>query len=196
MIMSNYGFDTRTFGQIFPTAADFVEAYKTNGLPTTIKEETANTLFYLLYARYGYNHIADYNETQTIYGIFSTIWQYGPTWEKRLTIQKELREMSEADLMASSKTIYNHAYNPSTAPSTSSLEELTHINDQNTENRRRSKIEAYSILQGMLEKDVSEEFLNKFKHFFMPITAPKYPTVFASPTYDTTETQTEEVLVI
>lgn len=194
--MSNYGFDTRTFGQIFPTAEDFVEAYKTCGIPLTIKEETANTLFYLLYARYGYSHIKNYNETQAIYGFFSTIWQYGPTWERRLNIQKDLRNMSEEDLMASSKTIYNHAYNPSTAPSTSSLEELIHINDQNTENRRRSKIEAYSILQGMLENDVSEEFLRRFQHFFMPITAPKYPTVFASPNYETDTNTDQEVLII
>lgn len=192
-------YDTRTFGEIFPTAADFIEAYKTNGLPLTITEDTANTLFYLLYARFGYSHLSNYNEMQAIYGIFSTIWQYGPAWEKRLTIQKELREMSQDELMASSKTIYNHAYNPSTAPSTSSLEELTHINDQNTANRRRSKIEAYGILQSMLESDVTEEFLRRFQKFFRKILAPDYPVVFASPDYSNnsnTNNSEEEVLLI
>ena len=68
---------------------------------------------------------------------------YGPTWEKRLDIQEKLRNISDDELRLGSKAIYNHALNPSTAPSTQALEELSYINDQSTSNYRKSKMDAY-----------------------------------------------------
>ena len=54
--------------------------------------------------------------------------------------------MSEDDLVKGSKQIVNHSYNPSTAPSTSTLEELTTINEQNTNNYKKGKLDAYAFL--------------------------------------------------
>lgn len=48
--------------------------------------------------------------------------------------------------MTGSKSIYNHAFNPSNEPSTASLDELDYINEQNTSNVKRSKIDAYGML--------------------------------------------------
>lgn len=53
----------------------------------------------MLYARYGNNPIANYDETQFKYKVFSVIFQYGPTWEKRLSVQETLRGMQIADLL-------------------------------------------------------------------------------------------------
>lgn len=61
-------------------------------------------------------------------------------------MQNELRTMSDDDLIKGSKQIVNHSYNPSTAPSTATLEELTTINEQNTNNYKRSKLDAYAFL--------------------------------------------------
>lgn len=71
---------------------------------------------------------------------------YGPAWERRLEIQDTLRTMSEDELIKGSKQIVNHSYNPSTAPSTSTLEELTTINEQNTNNYKKGKLDAYAFL--------------------------------------------------
>lgn len=61
-------------------------------------------------------------------------------------MQNELRTMSDDDLIKGSKQIVNHSYNPSTTPSTATLEELTTINEQNTNNYKRSKLDAYAFL--------------------------------------------------
>ena len=56
-------------------------------------------MYYLLYARYGNTPIANYDQTQWKYKMFSIIFQYGPTWEKRLSIQDTLRGLQISDLV-------------------------------------------------------------------------------------------------
>ena len=100
---------------------------------------------------------------------------YGPTWEKRLEIQKELRNLNIEELQKSATAIYNHSYNPSTEPSTQTLEELRTINDQNVTKHKRSKTDAYALLLSLLETDVTEEFLSKFKKLFIQVVSPELP---------------------
>ena len=83
--------------------------------------------------------------------------------------------MSEDDLRESAKAIYNHSYNPSTAPSTDTLDELTTINDQNVTKHKRSRTDAYALLLSLLETDVTGEFLDKFKKLFITIVEPELP---------------------
>lgn len=178
MIPNNslYGnYRTRKFTDIFPDITVFTEAYTDNGIPQTISTETLTTLYYLLYARYGNSHIASSDENQFKYKVFATIFQYGPTWEKRLEIQKIIRNMSEDELRESAKAIYNHSFNPSTAPSTDTLDELLTINDQNVTKHKRSKTDAYALLLSLLETDVTEEFIVKFKKLFLIIVEPELP---------------------
>ena len=56
--------------------------------------------------------------------------------------------------------------NPGTEPSTGSLEELTSISAQNTTGYKKSKLDAYMSVWGMLATDVTEELLLKFKPLF------------------------------
>ena len=92
-------YDTKLFTDIFDDAGSFVYYYKNIGIPTTISDANARTLYYLLYARYGNNPIANYDEEQFKYKIFSVVFQYGPTWEKRLSVQETLRGLTLADLV-------------------------------------------------------------------------------------------------
>lgn len=174
-----YGsYRTRTFAEIFPSVTDFFTAYNGEQIPAKLSEETATTLYYLLYARYGNSHIAYDDENQFRYALLSTIFMYGPAWEKRLEIQDNLRGLTEAELLQGSKAIYNHAYNPSTQPSTGTLEEINYINDQNTTNYKKSKISAYADLLALLEMDVTESFIYQFKKLFITIVAPDYPLLY------------------
>ena len=157
---------TNTFQEIWDSAAKFVAEYKANGIKTTISDENCTTLYYLLYAKYGNNPIASSDENRFKYAVWATIFKYGPTWEKRLEIQDKLRALSEDDLLRSGKSIFNHAYNPSTEPSTGSLEELPGINEQNTNQYVKSKIDAYGSLMELLRTDVTEQFLGEFRKLF------------------------------
>lgn len=92
-------YDTKIFTDIWDNAEDFVYDYKHAGIPTSITDQNATTLFYLLYARYGNNPIANYDEEQFKYKVLSIIFQYGPTWEKRLDVQQTLRGLQLADIV-------------------------------------------------------------------------------------------------
>jgi len=158
---------TLKFGEVYNNADDFYSDYTSFGIPTTITETNCKTLFYLLYAKYGNSHFCNKDLVQSKLKIFSTIFKYGPTWEKKLAIQSELRGLSLDDLQEGAKQIVNHANNPNTAPSTSALEELEFIDEQHQTNYKRNKVDAYGSLWSMLATDVTEEFLNKFNKIFM-----------------------------
>lgn len=171
-------YNTVLFNDVYEDVDTFLEDYQNNGINTTISDTSATTLFYLLFARYGNNPIANYDITQFKYKLFAIIFQYGPTWEKRLDIQTKIRGLSDEEIMFGGKAIYNHAYNPSSAPSTDTLEEINYINDQNTTKHKKSKLEAYSLLNDLLENDVTEFFLDKFKYLFKQFVAPENPLLY------------------
>lgn len=173
---SYYGnYRTRKFTDIYPNVDAFITDYNSVGIPKQIQEDLAKTLYYLLYARYGNSHIANNDENQFKYKLFSTIFMYGPTWEKRLDIQTKLRNLTEEELLKGSKSINNHSYNPSTEPSTDTLEELTTINEQNTNQFKKSKLDAYNLLWNLLSTDVTERFIYEFKKLFLQIVEPQEP---------------------
>ena len=92
-------YDTKLMTEVWSSATDFLTDYQAAGIPTTISTANATTLYYLLYARYGNTPIANYDENQWKYKMFSIIFQYGPTWEKRLNIQDTLRGLQISDLV-------------------------------------------------------------------------------------------------
>ena len=173
-------YSTVLFNDIWDNVDDFLDDYANVGIPTSITTLNATTLFYLLYARYGNNPIANNDITQWKYKIFSVIFQYGPSWEKRLAIQTTLRGLTEDDLLKGAKAIYNTALNDSTAPSTATLEELNYINSQNTTNYKKSKMDAYTQLWNLIETDVTEEFLNQFKKCFKLFVSNEKPIIYVS----------------
>ena len=162
---------TKTFTEVYDSWEDFLTDSGTI-FDLNITESNLKTLYYLLYARYGNNFITNWDENQFKAKLWGLIWQYGPTWEKRLDIQEKLRNIGDEQLLEGARAIYNHAFNPSTDPSTATLTELTYINDQNTTNYKKSKMDAYTQLWNLLATDVTEDFISKFKTLFKKAIAP------------------------
>lgn len=174
---SLYGnYRTRTFCDIWNSESSFETDIKDSPFAGSISDENINLLYYLLYASYGNSHIASSDENQFKYKVYSVIYKYGPTWESRVKIQKELRDLiGTEDLFLGSTEIYNHSNNPSIRPTTQTLDELTTIDDQNVTKRKRNKLDAYSLLYQMLVSDVTQEFINRFKPLFLQIVEPNLP---------------------
>lgn len=174
---------TKTFTQVWKSYNDFKSDYDAliklvSGGVFPLTADNVKATYYLLYSRYGNTPMVNYDETQFKMKIMATIASYGPTWEKKKAIQINFRGLSEGELLQGAKQIYNHAYNPSTEPSTNELEELTHINDQNVTNNKKSKMEAYSILWANLHVDATDEYLNKFKNCFSRFVGDQYPIIY------------------
>lgn len=174
---------TMTFQEVYDSYEDFKKDYDdlitlVSGGVQPLTADNIRATYYLLYARYGNNPIVNYDVTQFKMKLMAVIATYGPVWEKKKAIQKSLRDLSEADLLQGAKQIYNHAFNPSTEPSTQELEELTHINDQNVTNNKKAKMEAYAILWANLHVDATDEYINKFKNCFSRFVADQCPILF------------------
>lgn len=174
-------YSTVRFTDVWSSYEDFEDDFDASPFASTFSNaSTPSTVFYLLYAKYGNNPIANEDINQFKYKIFSVMFMYGPTWEKRLSIQASIRALTEADILQGSKSISNVASNPSGTPSTGSLEELTYINGQNTTNLKRSKMDAYRELWNLLDTDVTREFIDQFKECFKRFVRPEKPLLFVS----------------
>ena len=169
-----------SFGEVFPSAADFLEGYKNCGITPLIKDETVNLLFYLLYAKYGSTPIRTNDTNLFAYKMYLTIFQYGPTWEKKMEIQEKLRSLSleGGELFYGATAIHNHAAHDGSAPTTQTLTELPFIDNQNTTKYQKSKAEGLSILTDLLEADATEDFLRRFSRLFSQFLKPDKPALF------------------
>ena len=174
-----YGQDrTKTFANTWDNVDAFLNDYTSIGIPTTISNSNASILYYILYARFANSHIASSDPTRFKYNLFSIIWQYGPTWQKKLEIQKSLRELNDEQIMEGARQIYNNASNPSNDPGNFTDNELQFINNQNVTKNRKGKLESYAILINLLEEDVTENFIIKFKKLFKSIVMPEIPLIY------------------
>ena len=215
-------YDTNLFCEIWDSSESFLADYNntgtefTNQVPTTISQQNALMTYLLLFSRYGNNPIANYDVTQFKNKIFTTIWQYGPAWEKRLKMQEDIRGLTLEEIMTGTKTgwtsdgsqsqtntgsdttINNHAYNPSTAPSTQSTNELGYIDQQqvakgsntstisgsdnkNTEQTvTRSKMDAYAQLWDLVATDVTNAYISKFKNCFKQFISPERNMIYVT----------------
>lgn len=177
-------YNTKTFADIYEDYDTFKEDHVDNAfLPCIIdhddgtdenpKVSSLQILYYLAFSKFGNNPIANLDENQFKAKFEAVMWQYGPAWEKKLDIQKKVRELTADDLLTGAKAVHNHAFNPSTEPSTATLDELTYINEQNTTNYKKSKMDAYGQLWSLIADDVTEEFLARFKPLFQKVVYPK-----------------------
>ena len=218
-------YDTNLFCEIWDSSESFLADYNntgtefTNQVPTTISQQNALMTYLLLFSKYGNNPIANYDVTQFKNKIFTTIWQYGPAWEKRLKMQEDIRGLTLEEITTGTKTgwtsdgsqsqtntgsdttINNHAYNPSTAPSTQSTSELDYIDQQqvakgsntstisgsdnkNTEQTvTKSKMDAYAQLWDLVATDVTNDYIAKFKKCFKQFISPERNMVYVTEEY-------------
>ena len=166
-------YNTLLFTDVWDEVSKFVADYKASGIPTTISDANAMTLYYLLYARFGNTPISAMDEYQWKTRVFSIIFQYGPTWEKKLEIQQSVRRLTINDLKKGATTIYNKALNPESSPSTHTTEEIDYINEQNVSKIERNDSQAYAEWMSLLEEDVTGYFLRKFDGCFKKIVRPE-----------------------
>lgn len=165
---------TKTFNEIWNNYTTFKTDFSTSPFTGIITEPNLEILYYLLYAKFGNSFITNLDENQWKFKVFSTIWKYGPAWEKKLEIQANLKELdiNSEDFLKGAKAIYNKALNPETDPSTAALTELTYINEQNTTNYKKSKMDALTQLWNLIATDVTEDFLERFTPLFKRIWNP------------------------
>lgn len=175
-------YDTMLFTDIFDNEDTFLAEYKDNGIPALLKDDSIKTLFYLLYARYGNDPIANFDITQFKYKLFSCIFKYGPTWERRLEIQAELRGLSLKQAAAGAINIYNHSYNDSSIPNQDSDSDgiSDFINDQNVSKYTKSILGAATELWEILKLDVTDAFIKKFNHLFLTVVSPQITRIYTT----------------
>ena len=171
-------YNTVKFTDIYETDKEFLEDYKSVKIPQTLPEDVATTLYYLLYSRFANSPIVNNDVNQFKYRLFATIYQYGPTWDKRLSIQDRLRNLSEDEIRTGFRQISNRALNPDSDPSTQDLDELTYVNSQDVTKSKKSILASYQELWDMLKIDVTDEFLNKFKPLFKQVVIPEHTYIY------------------
>lgn len=213
-------YDTNLFCEIWDSSDKFLADYNntgtefTNQVPPVISQQNALMTYLLLFSRYGNNPIANYDVNQFKNKIFTIIWQYGPAWEKRLKMQEDIRNLTLQEITTGTKTdwssegtqsqnnsgtdttINNHAFNPSTAPTTQTTNELDYIDQQQvakgsntstvsgTDSQTtgqvitKSKMDAYAQLWDLVATDVSNDYIAKFKNCFKQFVAPERRMIY------------------
>lgn len=171
-------YNTMTFNDVFDSSSEFINAM--NDYKETLDDDHLELTFLLLSSKYGNSPIANRSVNQFKLKLWSTIFQYGPAWVKRLDIQDKVMSLNldSGDLFVGTGAVMNHAFNPSSSPSTSSLEELEYINDQNTTKYKKGKVEAYSNLLEILDDSVSEDYVAKFRDLFKQFVMPEDTLLF------------------
>lgn len=193
-------YNTKRFCEIWEDVEDFADDYKNSPLydaefnPIThaltnihnsLTDDNVNKLFYLLYARYGNNPIANLDENQFKFKVYSIIFEYGPNWQKELELQDRLRNLSDDELATGQFAIYNQAFHDATAPSTNTTQELDYINNQNTTRLKKGKLNAYNDLLLLLKTDVTKQFIDRFANLFKKF-------LYGRPTLYVTDLEEEE----
>lgn len=184
---SYYGnFRTRTFSEIFPDVTEFSTFYTTCGVPQNLLTGTGytnfgiSTIYWLLISNFANDHIKSSDENRFKLKLMSIIFEAGPQWQRAMKLQADIMGMTDSELLVGSKAIYNHAMHPDTTPSTGQLTELEYIDDQNTTNYRKDKILALVNAIDVLDTQICERFINRFRKLFINVVYPDYPLLYVS----------------
>lgn len=178
MVIMTPEYNTITFKQLYEDEDKFIESVKSSFAKYSLDDNALKLLYGLLFAKHANDPISNDDINQSKAKFNSIIFRFGPSWYKKLEIQKNIRDLTEDEICMGSKSIANRALNPSTDPSTSGLEEIIEINEQNTNKIRRSKIEGYALLLSVIQNDVTTEFINRFKECFKQFFVPDCDTVY------------------
>ena len=165
-------YNTELFREIWPDFGSFFTDYSNSHLKSPELNGSEGIIYDLLFANFANDSIASMDIGQFKAKVFERIFNYGPTWRKRLSIQEKIRNMSEDEIRIGGRDISNFAINPNTSPSTSSTDELTEISQQTSRNRKRGRLDAYANLLSLLDEDVTADFVRRFRPLFRTIVSP------------------------
>ena len=169
-------FNTKLFSEVWDTAEKFKNDYLSYeaGIDNLNKVDNKYVIltWQLIASKFGSTPIRSISEDQFKLAVFSIMVSEAPTWVRRLELQKSVRELTEADLLAGDTTIANRAENPDEAPTTGTMDELTYINAQTTSKHKRSKVNAYAMLDSLLQDDLCETYVHRFNSLFKKVYVP------------------------
>ena len=174
-------YNTKTFSQILPTYQDMKDLFDNEFdeyAKNCITATSMKTLYWCLYARYADNPIVNLSENNFKAKLVAITFAKGPTWERKLALQKSLRELTDSDLQAGAKTIFNRAAHDETEPGTDTDTELSYINSQDVSKHKRGKLDAYAYLMDVLKNDVTEEFIREFAKLFSKFVSPNVTRIY------------------
>ena len=171
------------FTDIFPDLPTFSAKWSQVGLPMTdvcaADDPFVSVVYYSLYARYGNSTIAADDPERFTYGLMSICYNSGPTVRRKLAVQKELRDLSTEDLLATGITIANSAANPSQSPATTTDNILPFIDSQAVAKSKRGKLEALGALLALQDESIMYDFIAKFNRLFLTTPQPELPLLYA-----------------
>ena len=156
--------DKIKFTDVFLNVDSFKDLYL-NPL-NVLSQDRLEELYYLLYAQYGNSTIANYDINQWKFRLCAVIHNYGKAWDKRLTLQDSILNLTEEEMRKGSLQISANAENM--GDSNITLEgELSKIDQKGNVMYKKGKLEAYSTYRELLEKDVTSWFIAKFNPLFV-----------------------------
>ena len=167
------GYNTRTFKDIWATSDDFNTDLSASAFAGCI--ENVTLVYYLLYSRFANSHIVGKDEDQWKIRLFTRLYSCGPTYEKKMAIQKTLREMTDDELLTNGQMISKMGYNPSTVQEdggVNSVSDISTVDQQNSTKTVSGKLNAYANLWLALKTDITSAFINDFKDLFISVILP------------------------
>ena len=169
-------YNTKLFSDIWDTSAKFKADYTTYetgiGNLNKIDDKYVVLTWQLIASKFGSTPIRSNSVDQFKLAVFSIMVSEAPTWVRRLELQQTVRNLTEADLVAGETSIANRAENPDEAPTTNTMDELTYINVQTTNKQKRSKLQAYALLDSLLQDDLCETYVHRFNNLFKKVYVP------------------------
>lgn len=166
----------KVFFDIYTTQSDFTDDLSNNYSffkPDDMTDDYITKTYWLLAARFGDQAISGYtDEGRWKLRLFQCLNQYGPVWEKKSELQKQIRALTLDQLKETGKVINNSALNPNNEPTT---EELNFISAQSTSKSTMSNIDALNLQYVALDDDLDKVYTDHFKPLFSKFLLPDSP---------------------
>lgn len=169
-------YDTKLFNEIWDDSTEFKADYNTYetgiGNLNKVDDKYVVLTWQLLASKFANTPIRSASVSQFKLAVFAIMASEAPTWARRLELQNSVRSLTEADLLAGETQINNRAENPDENPTTSTMDELTYINVQTATKQKRSKMQAYALLDSLLQDDLCETYVHRFNSLFKRVLVP------------------------
>lgn len=169
-------FDTKLFSDIWPNSTSFKADYTDYETAISninkVDDKYVVLTWQLIASKFANTPIRFASEEQFKLAVFSIMASEAPSWARRIELQKAVRDLTEADLVAGETQINNRAENPDQNPTTDTMDELTYINIQTATKQKRSKLSAYALLDSLLQDDLCETYVHRFNNLFKRVLVP------------------------
>ena len=94
-------YETKTFSQVYPELDDFTKNVKedySEYAKNALTDDNLTALYFMLYAKYGNTPMINLSEEIFKAKVVSTIFQKGPTWQRKLKLQEDIRALQYSEV--------------------------------------------------------------------------------------------------